>query len=74
MAHEGNFVGCENSQPAKFLQVASQVAKFSQVVKFWQVAKILQSCSISSALLSASLFFWFLICRYELNLDSPWLS
>ena len=39
-----------------------------------QVVKILQSCSISSALLSASLFLWFLICSYELNLDSPWLS
>ena len=39
-----------------------------------QVAKISQSCFISFALLSASLFFWFLICSYELNFYSPWLS
>ena len=32
------------------------------------------TCSISFALLFASLFFWFLISSYELNLDSPWLS
>ena len=55
-----------------------QVAKFSQCCKNSQPTKF---CSLRKfrslapfLLLSASLFFWFLICSYELNLDSPWLS
>ena len=49
--------------------------KSSRTSEQWcKLQKISQSCSISSALLYASLFFWFLICNYELNLDSPWLS
>ena len=35
---------------------------------------LLLSASLLFLLLFASIFFWFLICNYELNLDSPWLS
>ena len=42
----------------------------SQPAKFSHAKKILQSCSISSTLFSASLFFWFLICSSEFILAS----
>ena len=67
----------ENQKGMKFKKLKSGMNSGTgkailQVAK--QDAKISQSCSISSALLFASLFFWFLICSYELSLDSPWLS
>ena len=55
------------------------VAKIRNLLNFAVLSKF-ATCENFAALLifflllSASLFFWFLICSYECNLTSSWLS
>ena len=61
------FVGCENSQPAKFrrLRNSTSCEIFCNPAKF---------CSGPFSSVFCSSFLWFLICNIEFNSDSSFLS